>query len=137
MACSKSNIDLLHGQGFFSPCVLVLPLRLTEICSPWHLELILWLSFSSFSAFIAASLSVLTSEGCPFSPSPVAASCLLGTTADFEQYGTNGAGKESGSSQLARKNQCVSGVTVQLEMRNLWEEFNSLGTEMIVTKAGR
>ncbi|XP_048339697.1 T-box transcription factor TBX10 [Sphaerodactylus townsendi] len=38
---------------------------------------------------------------------------------------------------MARKNQCVSGVTVQLEMRNLWEEFNSLGTEMIVTKAGR
>uniref|UniRef100_A0A803TVW4 T-box domain-containing protein n=1 Tax=Anolis carolinensis TaxID=28377 RepID=A0A803TVW4_ANOCA len=32
---------------------------------------------------------------------------------------------------------CVSGVTVQLEMRSLWEEFNSLGTEMIVTKAGR
>ncbi|KAL7991924.1 hypothetical protein Chor_016180 [Crotalus horridus] len=69
--------------------------------------------------------------------SPVAASCLLGTTADFEQYGTNGAGKQNGSSQLARKNQCVSGVTVQLEMRSLWEEFNSLGTEMIVTKAGR
>uniref|UniRef100_A0A8C6XZH4 T-box transcription factor 10 n=1 Tax=Naja naja TaxID=35670 RepID=A0A8C6XZH4_NAJNA len=101
------------------------------------LELTLRFSFSSLSAFIAASLSVLTSEGCPFSPSPVAASCLLGTAADFEPYGTNGAGKQSGSSQLARKNQCVSGVTVQLEMRSLWEEFNSLGTEMIVTKAGR
>uniref|UniRef100_A0A670IY17 T-box domain-containing protein n=1 Tax=Podarcis muralis TaxID=64176 RepID=A0A670IY17_PODMU len=45
--------------------------------------------------------------------------------------------KQGVSSQLARKNQCVSGVTVQLEMRSLWEEFNSLGTEMIVTKAGR
>ena len=35
------------------------------------------------------------------------------------------------------KNPCVSGVTVQLEMKALWEEFNQLGTEMIVTKAGR
>jgi T-box protein 1 len=29
------------------------------------------------------------------------------------------------------------GVQVQLEMRALWEEFHELGTEMIVTKAGR
>ncbi|KAM6160895.1 LOW QUALITY PROTEIN: T-box transcription factor TBX10 [Erethizon dorsatum] len=35
------------------------------------------------------------------------------------------------------KNPHVSGVTVQLEMKPLWEEFNQLGTEMIVTKAGR
>jgi T-box len=28
-------------------------------------------------------------------------------------------------------------LQVQLEMRALWEEFNELGTEMIVTKAGR
>ncbi|XP_062951255.1 T-box transcription factor TBX10 [Cynocephalus volans] len=35
------------------------------------------------------------------------------------------------------KNPHVSSVTVQLEMKPLWEEFNQLGTEMIVTKAGR
>ncbi|CAO2584126.1 T-box transcription factor TBX10 [Lemmus lemmus] len=35
------------------------------------------------------------------------------------------------------KNPCVSSVMVQLEMKPLWEEFNQLGTEMIVTKAGR
>lgn len=35
------------------------------------------------------------------------------------------------------KNPRVSSVTVQLEMKALWEEFNQLGTEMIVTKAGR
>uniref|UniRef100_A0A7M4ETD9 T-box domain-containing protein n=1 Tax=Crocodylus porosus TaxID=8502 RepID=A0A7M4ETD9_CROPO len=39
--------------------------------------------------------------------------------------------------QQDRKNQRVSNVSVQLEMRSLWEEFNRLGTEMIVTKAGR
>lgn len=35
------------------------------------------------------------------------------------------------------KNPRVSSVMVQLEMKPLWEEFNQLGTEMIVTKAGR
>lgn len=28
-------------------------------------------------------------------------------------------------------------IRVELEMKSLWEEFHSLGTEMIVTKAGR
>uniref|UniRef100_A0A803TTG2 T-box domain-containing protein n=1 Tax=Anolis carolinensis TaxID=28377 RepID=A0A803TTG2_ANOCA len=90
-----------------------------------------------FSAFIAASLSVLTSDSCPFSSNPVRAPCLLGTTPEFESYEAEGATKQGSGTLLARKNQCVSGVTVQLEMRSLWEEFNSLGTEMIVTKAGR
>ncbi|XP_066570476.1 T-box transcription factor TBX1 [Amia ocellicauda] len=31
----------------------------------------------------------------------------------------------------------VSGVRVQLEMAALWQQFDRLGTEMIVTKAGR
>uniref|UniRef100_A0A8C5DPC6 T-box domain-containing protein n=1 Tax=Gouania willdenowi TaxID=441366 RepID=A0A8C5DPC6_GOUWI len=31
----------------------------------------------------------------------------------------------------------VSGVRVQLEMQALWQQFDQLGTEMIVTKAGR
>ncbi|KAL1478263.1 hypothetical protein MTO96_016447 [Rhipicephalus appendiculatus] len=29
------------------------------------------------------------------------------------------------------------GVSASLEMKALWDEFNALGTEMIVTKAGR
>ena len=29
------------------------------------------------------------------------------------------------------------GVDAHLEMKQLWDEFNELGTEMIVTKAGR
>ncbi len=29
------------------------------------------------------------------------------------------------------------GVSVHLEMKDLWDEFDHLGTEMIVTKAGR
>ncbi|XP_004701486.2 T-box transcription factor TBX1 [Echinops telfairi] len=36
-----------------------------------------------------------------------------------------------------KKNAKVASVNVQLEMKALWDEFNQLGTEMIVTKAGR
>ncbi|NWH81753.1 TBX1 factor, partial [Piaya cayana] len=36
-----------------------------------------------------------------------------------------------------KKNPKVANVSVQLEMKALWDEFNQLGTEMIVTKAGR
>ncbi|XP_078524066.1 T-box transcription factor TBX1 isoform X2 [Lissotriton helveticus] len=36
-----------------------------------------------------------------------------------------------------KKNPKVSNISVQLEMKALWDEFNQLGTEMIVTKAGR
>lgn len=35
------------------------------------------------------------------------------------------------------KNRRVCHAMARLEMGNLWEEFNRLGTEMIVTKAGR
>ena len=31
----------------------------------------------------------------------------------------------------------LTGVNASLEMKALWDEFNELGTEMIVTKAGR
>lgn len=31
----------------------------------------------------------------------------------------------------------VSGIKVELEMHALWQQFDQLGTEMIVTKAGR
>uniref|UniRef100_A0A3Q3KET3 T-box domain-containing protein n=1 Tax=Monopterus albus TaxID=43700 RepID=A0A3Q3KET3_MONAL len=31
----------------------------------------------------------------------------------------------------------ITGVRVQLEMQALWQQFDQLGTEMIVTKAGR
>lgn len=38
---------------------------------------------------------------------------------------------------LVKKNPKVANINVQLEMKALWDEFNQLGTEMIVTKAGR
>ncbi|XP_057362640.1 T-box transcription factor TBX10 [Manis pentadactyla] len=51
--------------------------------------------------------------------------------------GSTGAQAEAKRTGQGPKNPCVSNVTVQLEMKALWEEFNQLGTEMIVTKAGR
>ncbi|XP_074812734.1 T-box transcription factor TBX10 [Natator depressus] len=97
------------------------------------------------AAFLTASLSVLTSDGGPFASgpewgSPMGAPCLLGPLPACGKFGVpagEGAAGLGDSSQPARKNQHVSNVSVQLEMRSLWEEFNSLGTEMIVTKAGR
>ncbi|XP_018618068.1 T-box transcription factor TBX1 isoform X1 [Scleropages formosus] len=41
------------------------------------------------------------------------------------------------SKSLVKKNPKVANINVQLEMKALWDEFNQLGTEMIVTKAGR
>ncbi|XP_067911643.1 T-box transcription factor TBX1 [Heterodontus francisci] len=43
----------------------------------------------------------------------------------------------SSSKAPVKKNPKVANITVQLEMKALWDEFNQLGTEMIVTKAGR
>ncbi|XP_039987162.1 T-box transcription factor TBX1-A [Xiphias gladius] len=42
-----------------------------------------------------------------------------------------------GGSLSSTKVPQVSGVRVQLEMHALWQQFDQLGTEMIVTKAGR
>ncbi|ELK36241.1 T-box transcription factor TBX1 [Myotis davidii] len=36
-----------------------------------------------------------------------------------------------------KKNAKVASVSLQLEMKALWDEFNQLGSEMIITKAGR
>ncbi|KAJ3604418.1 hypothetical protein NHX12_029159 [Muraenolepis orangiensis] len=41
------------------------------------------------------------------------------------------------SKSMVKKNPKVANINVQLEMKALWDEFNQLGTEMIVTKAGR
>ncbi|KAL8180296.1 UNVERIFIED_CONTAM: hypothetical protein K2H54_019541 [Gekko kuhli] len=48
-----------------------------------------------------------------------------------------GSAPASASKAPVKKNPKVANVSVQLEMKALWDEFNQLGTEMIVTKAGR
>ena len=39
--------------------------------------------------------------------------------------------------QPIQKSEKIANVEAKLEMKSLWDEFNELGTEMIVTKAGR
>ncbi|XP_029431479.1 T-box transcription factor TBX10 [Rhinatrema bivittatum] len=111
------------------------------------------------SVFTATSLSILTSsaEGYPITSSPdwgssVDAPCALVQPQGCGQYGapvlmsdgeegglpcSRGGGGGPCAPRDVQKNVRVSGVGVQLEMKTLWEEFNHLGTEMIVTKAGR
>lgn len=67
----------------------------------------------------------------PFAPAPGAA----GSSA-AESEGP-GASRAAAVKAPVKKNPKVASVSVQLEMKALWDEFNQLGTEMIVTKAGR
>lgn len=67
----------------------------------------------------------------PFAPAAGAA-----TNAAAEPEGP-GASCAAAAKAPVKKNAKVASVSVQLEMKALWDEFNQLGTEMIVTKAGR
>lgn len=69
----------------------------------------------------------------PFAPAPGAASS---SAAAAEPEGP-GATRAAAAKAPVKKNPKVASVSVQLEMKALWDEFNQLGTEMIVTKAGR
>ena len=63
--------------------------------------------------------------------------------AGSEQGSTPGSGAATGTTTAAPRapekplHPKLLAVSAQLEMKNLWDEFDSLGTEMIVTKAGR
>ncbi|KAM9331188.1 T-box transcription factor TBX1 [Gastrophryne carolinensis] len=73
-------------------------------------------------------------HGCPEQPDSGAAS----SSSCSSTPGTGGPGSTgSGGKAPIKKNPKVANITVQLEMKALWDEFNQLGTEMIVTKAGR
>nr|SJX71985.1 T-box transcription factor TBX1/10-1 [Nematostella vectensis] len=73
------------------------------------------------------SLSESDDEVDPTSP------CALGA-------GSPGNMSRSPRAEVANQrgsSRCLAHVRVELEMKSLWDEFHSLGTEMIVTKAGR
>ncbi|XP_031984269.1 T-box transcription factor TBX1 isoform X4 [Corvus moneduloides] len=87
--------------------------------------------------------------GYPFGGAPAAAGTNPPPPGPEQPEGAGGAaagpatvsGCSAGSATAAKapvkKNPKVANVSVQLEMKALWDEFNQLGTEMIVTKAGR
>ncbi|XP_049636848.1 T-box transcription factor TBX10 [Suncus etruscus] len=92
----------------------------------------------SMAAFLSASLGLLA----PTNAYPLSApssSCESLRALAYPSAAPNSAEAQVGPEPMGRgsKNPLVSGVTVQLEMKGLWEQFHRLGTEMIVTKAGR
>ncbi|GAB1301978.1 T-box transcription factor TBX10 [Apodemus speciosus] len=89
--------------------------------------------------FLSAGLGVLTPpETCPPPVTSTSWESRLGTPFPSGSCArsTEAQAMEEATGQ-GPKNPRVSSVMVQLEMKPLWEEFNQLGTEMIVTKAGR
>lgn len=131
---------------------------ISAISSPWLTQLS---HFCDVAAFTTNSLSSLNAPGSyHLSPSPGdpysqhephyepcsaaqhSYSYPGSNPAPQPDTGTSNCSSTSSSSTPnskppAKKNAKVSNINVQLEMKALWDEFNQLGTEMIVTKAGR
>uniref|UniRef100_A0A3P8S2H1 T-box transcription factor 1 n=1 Tax=Amphiprion percula TaxID=161767 RepID=A0A3P8S2H1_AMPPE len=133
---------------------------ISAISSPWLTQLS---HFCDVAAFTTSSLSSLNtpggyhlspSPGDPYSqheshfePCPAAQHNYNypGSNPGQAPPSDNGAANCSSSSSnstpnsktVVKKNPKVANISVQLEMKALWDEFNQLGTEMIVTKAGR
>ncbi|XP_077571291.1 T-box transcription factor TBX1-like isoform X1 [Stigmatopora nigra] len=133
--------------------------EMEAISSPWLTQLS---HFCDVAAFTTSSLSNLNapggyhlspSPGDPygqheghFEPCPAAQPNYgypgqQGQTPASEATGTPCSSSSSNSTpngkNVVKKNPKVANINVQLEMKALWDEFNQLGTEMIVTKAGR
>ena len=133
---------------------------ISAISSPWLTQLS---HFCDVAAFTTSSLSSLNTSGSyhlspspgdpysqhetHFEPCPAAQhgynySGSNPAQAQHSDTGTSNCSSSSSSStpnskSLVKKNPKVANINVQLEMKALWDEFNHLGTEMIVTKAGR
>uniref|UniRef100_A0A8C1YFR8 T-box transcription factor 1 n=1 Tax=Cyprinus carpio TaxID=7962 RepID=A0A8C1YFR8_CYPCA len=133
---------------------------ISAISSPWLTQLS---HFCDVAAFTTSSLSSLNTPGSyhlspspgdpyshhesQFEPCPAAQhgySYSGSNPAQAPAQGDSGTSNCSSSSSsstpnktLVKKNPKVANINVQLEMKALWDEFNQLGTEMIVTKAGR
>eukprot|EP00061_Rhincodon_typus_P015347 g42963.t1 len=137
---------------------------ISAISSPWLTQLS---HFCDVAAFTANSISSLNSSGAyhlapsPGEPGPYNHESHYEACpgAQHSGYGSSFSGGGGGSAPASdsstdpsncssitatssskapvKKNPKVANITVQLEMKALWDEFNQLGTEMIVTKAGR
>ena len=77
-------------------------------------------------------------EGCTRPPDTdsdksITTDCMKNSCkSDIDDVGNDG--KQEQKKPIHQK---LASVQVQLEMKSLWDEFDELGTEMIVTKAGR
>ncbi|KAL6465194.1 hypothetical protein MHYP_G00253270 [Metynnis hypsauchen] len=100
--------------------------EMEAISSPWLTQLS---HFCDVAAFTTSSLNSLSAPGGGYHLSPSPGDPYGQHETHFEPSTPN--------KSLVKKNPKVANISVQLEMKALWDEFNQLGTEMIVTKAGR
>ncbi|XP_042344052.1 T-box transcription factor TBX1 isoform X1 [Plectropomus leopardus] len=154
------NTPDLHNHSSFKMHYSTVTREMEAISSPWLTQLS---HFCDVAAFTTSSLSSLNtpggyhlspSPGDPYSqheshfePCPAAQHNYNypGTNpgqAPPSDSGTPNCSSSSANSTpngktIVKKNPKVANINVQLEMKALWDEFNQLGTEMIVTKAGR
>ncbi|XP_030593546.1 T-box transcription factor TBX1 isoform X3 [Archocentrus centrarchus] len=150
----------LHNHSSFKMHYSTVTREMEAISSPWLTQLS---HFCDVAAFTTSSLSSLNtpggyhlspSPGDPYSqheshfePCPAAQHSYNypGSNPGQAPSNDNGTANCSSSSSnstpnnktIVKKNPKVANINVQLEMKALWDEFNQLGTEMIVTKAGR
>ena len=107
-------------------------------------------SSSKFSQFNSCDeLNPNTTNSSPSSLGKIDTSLDSNDTIDKQNYLTSPSGSDSHlTKDSSRSNHQdlvnsrpihtkLEGVTACLELKNLWHDFNELGTEMIVTKAGR
>ncbi|XP_060699431.1 T-box transcription factor TBX1 isoform X7 [Hemiscyllium ocellatum] len=155
------DASLTCSRMHFSTVTRDMEAMISAISSPWLTQLS---HFCDVAAFTANSISSLNSSGAyhlapsPGEPGPYNHESHYEACpgAQHSGYGSSFGGggsvpaSESGgdpsncssltassSKTPVKKNPKVANITVQLEMKALWDEFNQLGTEMIVTKAGR
>lgn len=91
-----------------------------------------WLVVHGVCSYIWGAGSAPTNTHTPLHPS----AAFLGGPGEGSPCGT-GLGWAGEGPGTSGKNRRVCHAAARLEMGSLWEEFNRLGTEMIVTKAGR
>uniref|UniRef100_A0A4W5MQ26 T-box transcription factor 1 n=1 Tax=Hucho hucho TaxID=62062 RepID=A0A4W5MQ26_9TELE len=158
-----TGLDKQHQHNCYSSFKMhysTVTREMEAISSPWLTQLS---HFCDVAAFTTSSLSSLNTSGSyhlspspgdpysqhetHFEPCPAAQhsynySGSNPAQAQHSDTGTSNCSSSSSSStpnskSLVKKNPKVANINVQLEMKALWDEFNQLGTEMIVTKAGR
>uniref|UniRef100_A0A8C4XBH1 T-box domain-containing protein n=1 Tax=Erpetoichthys calabaricus TaxID=27687 RepID=A0A8C4XBH1_ERPCA len=126
---------------FAVPCALLLPISFYFSPVPAFLHFLHLLTFSCsfaphFSLFLFPSLPFL------FSPTDTLGLGLseCGASSFSDQHPETPPQYPlylAPAVQDVHKSLKVANIVVQLEMKGLWDKFNQLGTEMIVTKAGR
>ncbi|RWS09788.1 T-box transcription factor TBX10-like protein [Dinothrombium tinctorium] len=126
---SSGNGNALHQRR----------LRLAKLLNTWTCTAIHPSNVSMTANVIDCQLDASPAVSLPVSATTIESKSNeennLQTTAD--ESSTSSGGNEVYEERRLPLNRKLWSVKATLEMKCLWDEFNELGTEMIVTKAGR